>query len=544
MHLSNIYRKQVFIQILIWLTLIGAAILISVLFPVYFRNDDGTGLFWASSHNFLDAFSLDKATIGGTFRPVNYMFWWIMFHLFGHTAIYYQIVVTFLFLSNLYLFFLIIKEYGGLTIAFAALVIHILLFNDLYYVAFWFSDKTFTLQLTFTFLSILFFLKSKNKLSYIFLSYLFGALAFLTKEPSVIIILSFIISDYIVSYPKKDNNAQLIKVLPFILFAFLILIISPVIQSRTISTDLNISQIIDKIIFRSEFYYEYLTTGIRIIIPFLLVSVIVFSLGLRKLKLKGFLLYLIVIPSYFSSVYFYLLIVSTSFYACVYNRKALGSILWFSLTLFPLFFLDFFTQTYLYEFSYGFAMFLSIGLTKVIVDNKYFFRHQVVKSTFALIALLGIVFLGAQIKGKVKALLVVVEARQNFAAAVDYILINIVDTSQIILMDHKYVGDDSKRRHKLTNNITKAQQQQTMEIPNFKKFIKSFGLSNVDCLKYNSSLKNNKDAILFLQNNKDIKLAESYNIIGDTLFLKSCLGRNSVLISRIKTGKEEVFDSN
>jgi len=330
MRLENFFSKQFFIQILLWLALLSAAVLISVLFPVYFRNDDGTGLFWATSHSFIDAFSIRSAVIDGTYRPMNYIFWWVMLRVAGHSAIYYQIVVIFIFLANLYLFYLITREYFDRSTAIASIGLHFVFFHNLYYVAFWFSDTTFTIQIGFAFLSILYYIKSKEKQYKIFFSYLFALPAFLTKEPAIIIVIAFVISDIAINSKRALSFRPYTKALPYIFFGTVILAISPVTESRPVNWE-NLNVLWNQIGFRSQFYFEYITSGSRIVIPLALGLIM---LGVNGIRNKWFiiLIQIITVLSIFNWIIFYVTIVSLSLIILRGSIKLLPPFLWFLIT--------------------------------------------------------------------------------------------------------------------------------------------------------------------------------------------------------------------
>lgn len=541
MSLSNIYKKQFFNQILIWLVLLSAAVLISVLFPVYFRNDDGTWLFWASSNRLFEAFIPDVASFGGTFRPINYVFWWIMFRVAGYTAIYYQILVVFIFLANLYLFYLLSKEYLGQSTAIASIGFHILFFQNLYYVAFWFSDTTFTLQLFFAFLSILFYLKSKKESYKIIFSYLFAILAFLTKEPAILIVIVFVISDMAINSKPNISLRPYVKVIPYIFFAAVILIVSPVTESRPMTLG-NLADMWSIIGFRGEFYYEYLRSGARFTIPLLLGLL---ALGVNGIKSKWLIIstLILAVASVVNWIYFYTIILILSFAIIRNFIKLLPPFIWFIITLFPLFMLSFYTPTYLYEFSFGFSMFM--GAAIVYVNDRFAIeaiisknpRH--VKLAIAVVILpLTFVFFG-QVRTQVKALNRVVEARQNFAAAMEYIQANSSKFTHLIVIDRRVNDDLSNKELKLASALSKANQQQTMEIPYIQNFIDSFDGLSIKCNSLHSSTRKSEKTVLLLQNNYDIKAAKGLGVIGDTMFIYSYFEKNYIIVADLKLSSDE-----
>jgi hypothetical protein len=521
--------------IIILLFIAGSSIGVSFLFPVYFRNDDGTGLLWATTHKILDAFSLKDAIIGGSFRPVNYLFWWIMYHCFGHNAFFYQAFSTFILFSVFYLFYKFCAGYYGKRVAILSLPIHLILFNKLYYVALWFSDVTFTLQMVFIFLSIICYFRSKSKFFHIYISWFFALLAFLTKEPSMIIIISFVLSDLLLDTKKENSLKKYLFLLPYTIPALMLLAISPVTASRPLPF-IDIGSHFNKISFRAGFYSDYLLFGLRLIIPVLFAIMTGITIKNRNILFKTIPL-LFSIPAYYSVIYFYAYITLASFVLIRSYTILLSAFLWYTLTLFPLFFLSFFTPTYLFEFSFGISLFIGIALHKSIDHLDFPFEEyrklSLTKVLIAAILILTGIFAFFQIKSQVTALNNVVEARQNFAAAIRYIQNNQDNIAQIVVIDQKIKGDLNKKEYKLSDPISKSSKQQTMHARFLEDFLKSLKIENIICVKhtkYKSTCNSTSKCIMLLQNNTDIAQAHDLGFVKDTLFLYSYFGKNSALI--------------
>lgn len=517
--------------------IILVSVLISYLFPVYFRNDDGTGLFWASTHNLMDAFSLSEATIGGTYRPINYIFWWITYNIFGHNALYYQITVTVIFLAVLSQFYQISKVYIGSKAAILPILIHIALFSGLYYVTFWFSDTTFTIQLLFTFLSIRYYLNRERFWGNIYASYLFAALAYLTKEPSMIIIVAFVSSDILVKSNWKILTRQSIIALPYICMAIAILAVSPTLQSRPLNNG-SIEILLQMVAFRADFYHSSLLSGIRVLIPALLATILILNLNNSNYTKLGLLL-ILSIPAFFSPAYYFIITIAYAIGLVKKYNSLLGPLIWITFTSLPLLILKFYTPTYLLEFSFGLSLFIAYAIYSTYQKLDYRITlNSIVQNRKNLllaitIAITGITFISIEISNQYKALTNVVEQRQNFAAAIQYINNHKNSIEQIIVMDAKPQSEAQKGVQKLMSNAGKAIQQKTMSRLGLSDLLKSMKINHIECIKY-SQLKHKhkleRKSVLLLQNSKDIKAATQQNLITDTLFVHSHYGNQQLLI--------------
>ena len=72
-------QKKYVNHAVIFVLLAGISVTVSLFFPVYFRNDDGTNIYWAATHKFIEVFSLKEVTFLGTLRPAFFAFWWFIF---------------------------------------------------------------------------------------------------------------------------------------------------------------------------------------------------------------------------------------------------------------------------------------------------------------------------------------------------------------------------------------------------------------------------------------------------------------------------------
>jgi hypothetical protein len=251
------------------------------------------------------------------------------------------------------------------------------------------------------------------------------------------------------------------------------------------------------------------------------------------------LLLFISVSTYFNAWIFYAFITIASYYLVKSNISLLPSFLWFVLTLFPLFILKFYTPTYLYEFSFGFSLFLGIGILGIYkkciaLYQKIRPRYYSILIVTAFLIICGLI--GSKgIRNQIMALMNVVESRQNFAAAINYIQDHQNSIDTIVIMEQKIRNNQKKREYKLSDNISKSTLQHTMSYPHMENFLKSMQMNHIQCVTHSnyvkSSVSENK-CILLLQNQADIKRATKLGYVSDTIFLYSYSGNDHILICR------------
>jgi len=206
--------------------------------------------------------------------------------------------------------------------------------------------------------------------------------------------------------------------------------------------------------------------------------------------------------------------------------------------------LSFYTPTYLYEFSFGFSMFMGAAIVYAkkmfTMDTSILVNQRLIRIAIILAIPLSSYILFRQVRTQITALNSVVEARQNFAAAMNYIQENSGKFTHLVVIDRRVNDDLSKKELKLAGPVSKAKQQQTMEISYIQNFIDSFDRLSIKCNSHHSSTRNSeKTALLLLQNNYDIKAAKELGIIGDTLFVYSYFEKNFIIVADLKLSSDE-----
>ena len=207
---SNGNIKPVYRALLILILLFIGALGISLLFPMFFRTDDALQINWISRIRLIDLFNAElniteNSIMKGTYRPFSSLFFMVCYRLFGMNPFGYQVLYTMIFLFNFYLLYLFCKIYFSTCTGLLVVLIYCGLFYNHFQMAFWFSDITFTLHLMFSFLSIIFYIRSKENLKYIFLSYIFAFAGAFTKEPAILIVSAFVFADFIIHLRKGET---------------------------------------------------------------------------------------------------------------------------------------------------------------------------------------------------------------------------------------------------------------------------------------------------------------------------------------------------
>ena len=127
---------------------VTAATALCLLFPLWFRDDDGAFLRFAAQQPLSAAFRPQTGSVQGFFRPVSVAAFWLAYRAFGWTYWPYQfgqVLITFGILAAFHA--MLRAMWGRPWPALAAAAIHPLAFSGLYYFTFRFSQVNYQLEL-------------------------------------------------------------------------------------------------------------------------------------------------------------------------------------------------------------------------------------------------------------------------------------------------------------------------------------------------------------------------------------------------------------
>lgn len=142
--MSALYRYK---HIMAGAMILAIGMVLPVVFPVYFRNDDVHYIEWARAHRFQDCFSVSQGVLFGMFRPVQNLTWWVLFRCAGLNPYPYQVAVTITYLGALICYFGFVSAAISKPVAWATTGTYLVVFHFLTYIIFWFSDLTYSLEL-------------------------------------------------------------------------------------------------------------------------------------------------------------------------------------------------------------------------------------------------------------------------------------------------------------------------------------------------------------------------------------------------------------
>lgn len=505
---------------------------------MFFRTDDTLLLYWGAHHNMYDSFNVRIANLGGAYRPLINLFFSIGYRLFGLNPIGFQVTCTSIFLLDLYLLYYLSKIYFNKNSGIVILIIYCALFYNHFQMAFWFSDITFSMHVMFTLLSIIFYLKSKEKIYYIIVSYLFAFMGILTKEPSIIIITSFVFADLLIHFTKKDYVKKAWVLLPYMSIVIWILLISPVMDSR-FKQSADATTFLYNLDYRYRYYFDFLLSGTKKLIPLLLS--ISFAVCIPKSMWVKLLVILISIPCYYYTYYYIVFLFAVSCLFVIQEKKLLPFFFWMLFTSFTLPFMSFITPTYLFEFSIGFSIFLGYIVNKQLIEK---INLQVCTTKKAsIIILITFLFLGVAIAVKpiisqIKALRLVVETRRNLAEGIDFIVKNKDKIEYIVVPDQGNTENkEDTAKNALRSNVDKAKSMKTMGWTDIKRYLSVLKLDQIQVLPYSEYIKSpvvGATVVLLLQNDTDIQFAIDKGLINEKLFSYSYYKTNNLLISSVK----------
>jgi len=462
------------------LIIILSSFTISLLFPVYFREDDTEYLTYAhQTTNFFLAFVPSKAIIQGMFRPVQNMTWWLLFRFFGLNPFPYQLFCTLLYGFSFVFFFKLIERLFNKKIAVFTLISYLCLFYSLCYIIFWFSDLTYILELFFMNLSLYLLVKSiQDNRGYIW-GVLFYLVAVLSKEPAAMIVplgtLCYLWSDW--NNLAGENRKRLILVFSLCLFGILYILLNPYVKGR--QGFLYFSEISEVITFVSErwfIYSDYLIseTGLLLWLATIYWAIRLLFKERKCLGQKRFGLILCfsiavsLVATLFQEAALPVLFLALIVIFMKRTKASVGSV-WFTFSLLGILFIQFIVRTLLIEASFGIVIIVGVALFDIFNHLKIEWQRWPKKygRTVGIILggaiLLGTALFGIPLFNKYLGALRVLSAnRQNFKDAVRYVIDNeMEESSRLLIVDYEVMGFTHEDIVRLPNR-EKAHRQKTM----------------------------------------------------------------------------------
>jgi hypothetical protein len=529
---------------LILILLFVGALGISLLFPMFFRTDDALQIDWISRIRFADLFNAElnireNSIMKGTYRPFASLFFMVCYRLFGMNPFGYQVFYTMIFLFNFYLLYYLCKIYFNSGTGLIVLLVYCGLFYNHFQLAFWFSNITTTLHLVFSFLSIIFYIKGKDNLKSILLSYLFAFGGAFTKEPAILIISAFVFADFIVHTRKQDYLRRIWILIPYLGIGLWLWLISPTIDTRFGKfSDAAVS--LAGLDFRFKYYFDFLLSGSRNIIPLLLG--VLYALSLFRSIWVKLILIVLSIPCYFNTYYFAVFLFLFSFLFVIQEKKLFPLFCWMLVTSLSLPFIRGITPSYLFEFSFGLSILLGLIIYKYLYE-KYFLKFYAKHRKVSIIVLTILLLFGSGVAIKpvgnqVKALQLIVETRKNLAEGIGFIEEN-KERIKCVVVPDKGLHDSKETlaRKALQSNTEKARNKRTMEwndLGIYLPLIHCHDIKVVPLSRFNLSAPIDKSVILLLQNDADIDLASEKGLMGDTLFSYSHFNSNNLVICHFR----------
>ncbi len=532
--------KPAYRVLLILILLFIGALGISLMFPMFFRTDDALQIDWISRIRFVDLFNAElnireNSIMKGTYRPFSSLYFMVCYRIFGMNPFGYQVFYTMIFLFNFYLIFYLCKIYFNPSTGLVVLLIYCAFFYNHFQMAFWFSNITMTLHLMFSFLSIIYYIKSKKDLKFLLPSYLFVFSGAFTKEPAILIVSAFVFADFIIQTRKEDYLRKSWKLIPYLFVGLLLLSVSPTINSRFGNfSDSAIT--LAGLDFRFRYYFDFLLSGSRNIIPLLMA--VLYALSFPRSIWVKLILVALSIPCYFNSYYFILFLFSYSFLFVIHEKKLLPFLFWMLVTSLSLPFIRGITTSYLFEFSFGVSILLGYIVYKYLIE-KYFLTFYANHRKASVLILIILFVLGSgvafkPVSSQVKALQFMVETRKNLAEGIGFIEENKSKIRYVIVPDEGLL--DSKEtlaKKALQSNTNKARTKRTMEWNDLGAYLPLIQCNNIEVVplsEFKISESVDRSVILLLQNDADIHFAREKGLIGNELYSYSHFNSNNILI--------------
>ena len=197
-------------------SLLVLCILIVVAAKGYFRFDDFAQL-WENQFKVIGNPSkiITEQGWNGHYRPMEKLFFFVNYLLFGLKPLGYFIVLIAVFLLTQYMFFLLVRSLSGNVLAAYSSVFFFLLQGNLYlYTVGWISAASTILSGLFGLMSFLFYVKSTVGVHRVRLYYFFSLVSFclglLSKESIIVFLALFIAYDFLFLWLEAPSRKRLI----------------------------------------------------------------------------------------------------------------------------------------------------------------------------------------------------------------------------------------------------------------------------------------------------------------------------------------------
>lgn len=530
--------NSAFKPILIISAIIVVAVLITLLFPMFFRTDDSINLYWSAHHSIKDILNVPVASFWGMYRPFVNLFFNITYSLFGLNPFGYQVTCISIFLIDLYLIYKVCKLYFNKTSAITTIALYFALFYSHFQMVFWFSDIVFIMHLMFALLAILSYLKSKENSYYMIASFLFALMGALTKEPAILIVAAFVFGDYLATITKQDYLKKAWIIAPYLAIGIWLILISPVMETRFKQAS-DPSAFLSNLDYRYRYYFGCLLSSTKLFIPLLLG--IPFALSFTKSWGLRLILVLLAIPCYFYPYYYIVFLFTIAGLFAIQYKKLLPFFFWMAGTSLTLPFIAYITPTYLFEFSFGFSIFMGYVISSQIIDKQLtplYLRHK--KASIILLIVFGVGCMPVAYKlisSQIRALKLVVETRKNLSNGIDFIVSNKSKIKYIVVPDQEETEThEDKAKNAIRSNDEKAKAMKTMGSRQLQAYLSLLGCDSLVFIPYSKYIEApilDKSTVILLQNNADIEFAKAMKINGVLLFESSYYGTNNLNIISI-----------
>lgn len=486
------------------------SLVLPMIFPVYFREDDVVYLQWARLHSWKDCFQPSQAILFGMFRPMQNLTWWSLYHLAGLNPYPYQVTLLFSYLAALALFFAFIKTALSTRIALTSMVAYGVAFYFITYIVFWFSDLTYTLELLFAHGAIWFFaLATKfNSRRYLTGAVVLFCIAVASKEPAALLvplICSQLLATQWKQLARHTRGHLAISTALMLAGGVSWILLNPAVQSRQgIPLDQGFNACFSFIMQRWSFYASCLTAFPTIMIW---IAVLFLAIHERLCRLKHDTLPLMIMALCLSiggalslkmAPNFALLVLMSAFPLMILSRHPAGiGAIWAAPAILGILTLEFIVRTYLVEASFGLALICGISATPLmnrltLLTTSTSARHHKKSLLLAATALLAFgLGMHSLLTVKFHALLTLSANRQNFADAISFIARPTDKVPQpLIVIDYADMGLIYQRDILPLGDEEKALRQKTMTSLSLAEFLTTIPIHNLEWWNANPEVMN------------------------------------------------------
>ena len=548
--LKRTFTSQKNHLVIISFSILILSLVVSLLFPIYFREDDTLYLEYAYNNydNLLSAFSPQKAILADMHRPMQNITWWLLFNIFGLNPFAYQVFCTFLYSLSFILFFKFLKLVFNKQIAFLSVISYIAIFYKLGYIIFWFSDLSYIIELFFINLSLYLIIKAiQIDKQYIWgvISYILGILS---KEPAALIVplgvLGYLITDWKNLYGKKDKRLRMAIYL--CIFGIIYLLLNPCIKYRVgINPHSDISQMIDFFMYRWFMYNDYLFSGLGILIWITVIFITIKCLFNSQAFIRRNTFFLILSGSVIISI---LLKVYTEWalavlFLCLFiltikRHRTLIGIMWLAFSLLGIMTITTIVRTLLIEASFGIVIVVGVAVNDIIDHFKVEWKQcsEKVKRVFnvfiGFILICGTILFGVFFFNKyIKVLYMVSANRQNFKNAIQYMMESFhKDPSFVFIINYEMMGFKKEDILYLPNQ-EKAQRQKTMNRDDLRRMFYLLKNENIRVINLGDFLGNElpEESYLLIMNNYENDFIKNLSIQKELIFKTDKYGERAFI---------------